>query len=166
MPFTPFARFLDVNGDGTGNASGVGDFSVTPATFFVRPGLNNRLILTTFSINISGSGSKWSLSDYGDVAGGVTNGVNIQQVIGGVTTDIFGTRRMRRNRDWLSSFQELQTFSGNKTDDVFLKVITFFPTNSGDYLLLKDNDELRVILNDNFSTLMEHSFQVRGLRGI
>ncbi len=166
MPFSPFARLLDTNGDGTGNSNGAGNFSVTPATFFIRPGVGNRFILTTFAISISGSGSKWSLSDYGDITGGVTNGVNVQQVISGVTTDVFGTRRMRSNRDWLATFQELNSFSGNKTDDIFLKVITYFPTNSGDYLLLKDNDELRIILNDNFSTLMEHSFQVRGLRGI
>ncbi len=166
MPFTPFARFLDTNGDGTGNSNGTGNFSAIPTKFFITPSPGNLFVLTSFSINISNSGSKWSVSDYGDISGGVTNGVIVRQVLKGITTDIFGARRMKTNRDWLAAFQILHTFQGNKSDDIFLKVSTIFPENSGDYLLLRDNDELGVILNDNFSALDEHSFVVRGLVGI
>ena len=75
ISYPPLIRYLDTNGDGTGTKDANGNYSVTPATFYIKPPLNEIYSITEFLIHVSDA-QNFTITGFGSIAA-LTNGINI-----------------------------------------------------------------------------------------
>ena len=160
----PFIQFLSTDGFGTGTTAANADFTGNPTTFFIQPFPKTTIYINSFRAAISDN-ALFNQLDYGAIAGGVTNGVEITVRLDGNVIDSLEGRRIKTNRDWVEvGFEtQLTSFAGISQS---LTVDNAFMQNFGAFLVLKSTgvpDRLSVTLSDNFSTLVGHTFIVRGL---
>jgi hypothetical protein len=157
---TPLIRYLDTNGNGTGTKTAIGNYSITPATFFIQPSAAQNFVITELVFQYSDSGG-FPIAGYGSGAI-LTNGIRFEAVINGVTFDLLDGLRIKRNDDYfhLITNTKLQLFSGSGgTVNGSFNISDF-----GVPLKLKGAtaDKLQIILNDNFSLLVDQTFVVHG----
>ena len=161
LPF-PIKRYLDTNGDGTGTKNANGDYSVTPGRFYIQPPAGVIYLLDELLIHLVDTGA-FAASDYGNIAGGLTNGVQLFAKRNGVTIfDLLdGVTIMNNGQfghisadmsfpNWASSGGSITV--GFKTSAYGLQ----FPLN-GDTA-----DSLEAILTDDLTGLLDHHFIVTG----
>lgn len=154
-----FTRFMSTNGDGTGDVDAIGDFSGAPVDFFIRPAINETLILNQLIVHIEDTGT----IDAGFYGNGIvlTNGIEILFTAGSeILFDVTESFRIFTNGDWARyAFSEQITEFGTGTN--FVHVLFTFAGLTIKPRIFQDR-ELRIRLNDDFSGLVSHSFNVQG----
>ena len=155
----PLYRYLDTVGDGTGTKVAISDYSVTPQTFKIVCPVGKGYTITSLTLHISGA-TNFQINGYGSINTGLTNGIVIQAIIGGVTFDFTNGMPFKTNDDLghISSIINHVTYSG--TGDSL--IVQFVVTEFGVPLTLNPGDSLQVILHDNFTGLGSQHFVVKG----
>lgn len=161
MDYSVLTRFLDTNGDGTGTTNANGNYSVTPEEFYIQPGEGYYYDIARMIVEIQDT-SGMSAVDYGNIAGGLANGVSVQVVRGATTLRDLTPDPIKSNAEWASYCYDadLKTWS---TGNEFLAVRwTFAKSGKPLYLSGDHSDRLVVTLNDDLTGLVEHKFLVQG----
>ena len=159
--FTPFRRYLDTNGDGTGTKSAIGDYSGAPEEFFIQPPTDDVFALSMLLPSIGDAG-KFGSSDYGAMSM-LTNGILVQKTdsVGNVLEDLTDQVPIRCNGHWLAN-------AGHATRDEDPAAADNWATVSWSLggrlpLVLRHEERFVVKLNDNFSGLTAHWFKIEGV---
>lgn len=160
---TPFLRFLDTNGDGTGTITGVGNFSVVPRALYIQPPATHIYVVNALKLHISDGGTFGQL-DYGNIAAGtIVNGVKIQYLRGATIIADFTTQAPIIDNDGLlhyaNDLQQVNWAGGADSLSANLLAEIF---GIGLSLNGSLNESLRIYLNDNFTGLVDHHFVAYG----
>ena len=98
---TPANRVRRLTDDGTG-ITGIrnmnGDYSVTPKDFWIQPPAGAFWVLQEIGTVIDGV-ANGQLADYGDIAGGLTNGIKFFLEVDGFEIDITGSSNFKNKVD-------------------------------------------------------------------
>lgn len=159
LSFTPTGRFADTIGDGSGEKSAIGDYSLSPVEFKIKPALEEIYEVVSLTVYIEDSGSLDS-GFYGNSIQ-LNNGIEIFARRGNVILwDITDGDPIKKNQDWLKyGFQETVSAFGQGTNVVQYRWQT--EVDSSTMILEGANgDELVGILNDDFSGLTDHKFKI------
>jgi len=162
---TPFLRFLSTSGDGNvANSVATGDYSGAATDFYFQPGATQvfRIGMTQFTVS---DNATFNQGDYAGIAAGLTNGVKLFQRINSVETQLIGGFTIKTNKDFFAASPdvELSTFAGT-AQTISIAFKTFADSNA--YLTLdgRTSDRIIVRLNDNFTSLVDQRFIIRGNR--
>lgn len=155
---TPFVKFL--TNTGVNNANG--NYSLAVTDFTYQPTTVEKFYWETFDIQVSTSAAM-NQTDYGSVAGGLTNGVKFFVSFNGTEVPLVGGFTVKQNVDWfvLTHDVTLSTFAGNaSTLAISFRIMEDF----GAPIVLdgSKNQKLIARLNDNFSTLVVQRFAAKG----
>ncbi len=159
------ARYLDVNGDGTGAIDAIGDYSVTPEEFYIQPPVGAVYELQRVIITIEDAGSIDS-GGYGNNANPLANGIKVECRISGQPTRVLTAQvNIKRTADWNSLCYDGQVADFGAGNSFYVARWTF--SKDGDPIRLGENDILAFVMNDNFSNvggqaLIGHRFLVKG----
>ena len=157
----PFLQALSTNGDETGVTNMVGNYSATPTNFFAAPPAGTRYKVYELKILIAANGAL-NMIDYGQIGGGLTNGITIQFNVNGVLYS--GGVKVFQNWGWAGITNiNVTTFAGTRQT---LEAKVNFPEEYGYHLMLDGDqgDFYQLRLNDDFSTLIGHQAWIRGTR--
>lgn len=161
--YIQFRQYFTQAGDGTGAINANGNYSASATAFYVQPPSDRIYLIGTVLIAVSDN-ANINQTDYGGIAGGLTNGVQGFIKTNGVEVDAFAGNRFKKNIDWYGVGSEviISTFAGN-FQTLSVKFETFADT--GGYIKLdgRSGDQLGIRLNDDFSTLMQQVFVARGI---
>ena len=157
----PLIRFLDTVGDGSGTKSANVDYSVTPATFLLKPPTNQIFILSELLIHLADA-SNFSVTGFGSLSA-LTNGVKIYAKRNGVTVlDILDGESIKTTAHLLhlSSRAVTLDFAGGGNSIT----VSFNALDFGTAFGLYGNftDSMEIILNDDFSGLTDFHFIAHG----
>jgi hypothetical protein len=159
----PYGGYLTVNGVIDGNNSGVVDAHTTPVTLSYVATLPFNM--HTMSITLIGPGTApLTYNGYcGIAAGTIVNGIHFFITsAAGVIVPLLGGIGFKENSQCLSlsSSTPYPPFG----DNVPFLYINFDLINKyGTPLKLATGDRISVVLSDNFSTLIRHTFQAQGV---
>jgi len=163
-----FVRVLTDDGLITGVSNFNSDFSVTPEEAFFQIPAGFIYEITELQITV-GAASKIDQLDYGDIApAGINNGIDIRAAIGGA--DISLLQKIIMNNNDLVNFggsisSQVVDFAGTSdTITTSFNAAAFTPGIIDSSLRLNGDrgDRIRVVLNDDFSSLNLHEFFIRG----
>lgn len=157
-------QFLDTTGDGTGTTNAAGDYSGGVTNFLIAPPAGDIYAINRMIVQIRDAGT----IDAGSYGNNLTlaNGILVQyHDNSGLVTDLTSGIPIETNADWGRVCYDVQEVSFGSGDNYIGIRWTF--GKSGAPLVLKgdEGDELRVVLNDDFSELTGHYFMVQGYRG-
>lgn len=158
---TPFFRPLTVAGDGTGATNANVNASGAPQVWSVGvPAGASFLEIFKLQIMVFDGGGDPSFSDWGFIAGGVANGLTVRTKIAGVTTVGANFKTS------LDLVQNCTRFFNRlmKKDEWLICGESNFMDDFGCPLVLdaSANDRLEIVVNDNFTGLIQQSFTVFG----
>lgn len=159
---TYLGRYLDTNGDGSGSRDATGNYSVTPEIFYIQPPSSqvyriHRMIPSLVDAN------GLIADEYGNLGAPLTNGIQVRiQDDSGTLIDLTDTLPVQTNGDWAHLCHDVNLFDWGSGNDHVTARWTF--ANSGTELRLigANNERLEVVLNDDFTGLLEHEFRVEG----
>ena len=156
----PYRFYLTENGDGTGVTNHNIDYSETPTTIYFEAQylfeLHNLLINITCA-------SKTYQDKYGDITNGLSNGIKfyIRPVGSLVDIPLLYNAGVKKNYEWLEVTHdvEITQWEGNpQTISINLCLVDCFGTS----LSISPGGIFKIILNDDFHTLLNHSFRIAG----
>jgi hypothetical protein len=158
------SRLLDTVGDGSGTKAATGDYSVTPAFFRIKPGPTESFSIERMIVSIEDTAG-FAAADYGNIAGGLANGVvvyveNDRDGIVYRLTDI--SRPIVNNAGWGYCCYDANLVTWGPGNEFLLVRWTF--ARSGAPVVLRGSlgERLVVALNDDCTGLVEHNFLVQG----
>jgi hypothetical protein len=156
----PYRFYLTENGDGTGAINHNGDYSAAPITIYFEA--QYLFEIYNVLINIS-CASKTYQDKYGDITDGLTNGIKFYISTPGSPVDIplLYNAGVKQNYEWLEITHdvEITQWEGNpQTISISLCMVDCF----GIPLSISPGEIIKVVLNDDFSTLVNHSFRISG----
>lgn len=158
----PLLRFLDTNGDGTGTTDAIGNYSVTPATFFVQPPAGYKFILTELQIHLSDGGTFGS-TVYGSLGAALTNGFSLLGKRNGVTIlDLMSGVPVKNNDQLTHLTSRVNLISWAAVNNSLNITFSALDFDTPFILSAAAVDTLEVTLNDDFTGLVDHTFIVRG----
>lgn len=156
-------RFLDTVGNGTGTKNANGDYSLVEGIFRIDPPAGQVYHIRRMLVEVHDSAIA-NADDYGNIAGGLTNGVNLEIRDGsGTLHDFMDGIPVVRNSDWghfcYDGTRRPSTGGGAET----LNIRWSFD-KAGQEVRLDGNlgEFLCVDLNDDLQGLIEHRFMVQG----
>lgn len=153
-------------GDGSGDNSYVGDYSVTPKTLYLTPGPNvgsgSTIQLHRMIISIM-DGNGMTATEWGNLGSALTNGLEFKVLRKGVDQGIFAGINPKSNASWgaLCFDVDIKTWGQVPTDDILVARWTF--AKSGAPIRLHYGDEFQINLNDDFTGLVKQHFLVQGI---
>jgi len=158
----PIQQFLTPTGT-TYYYNGNVNSSVTPINIYHEVASPyTRFEVTSILVNISDN-ANFNQTDFGAIAGGLTNGIKFYWI-----TSEFGTRQLfsqlavKQNYQWssITFHNNLTTFAGlAQTMTADIQTINEY----GKPLTLHRGDSFRATLNDDLSTLVAFTVQLRGI---
>lgn len=159
---TIFSRYLDANGNGTGNKDFSADYSSAAEIAYIQPGASEVFRVARMIVGIEDT-SGFSAAEYGNLGGGLTNGVTVRkQSDGGTLIDLTDGLPVKTNASWGMLCYDVDLKTWGVGDELLVVRWTF--AKAGQYLRLdgSNNERLEVVLNDDFSGLVAHTFMVQG----
>lgn len=161
----PFLRWLSTAGDGTHTTAAItGNYSAGPGVDFyfqVPAGFTYEVAQILITISC---GSGISQNDYGNIVGGLTNGVKLIQKKNGVETQLIGGLTVKKNYEFLAATDSvtISSFSGG-SQTIQFSFDSFSDLNS--YIELNGNTQDQMIfrVQDNFTTLVNQKVIIRGV---
>ena len=159
---TPFYRFADLNGDGSGVYDAIGNYSGAPTPFYIQPAADEILRILRVVVFIRDSGS-FKASGYGSVGGDLTNGIKVEVVDNsGTLIDLTAQESIVTNAGWGSYCYDVDVKTWGTGDEVLLCRWTFGKAGFPLRLVGDNNERLEFILNDDFTFLVHHAFHCQG----
>jgi len=162
----PYQYFLTTTGNGLGAISLASDFSGAPTNVYYKT--STRLDIYNLIITISDN-ANFTQTDFGAIAGGLTNGIKIYAGLGpqggNVEVPLLSTnlRPIKRNYEWygLTPHVSLTSFAGlSQTLIIDFDIVNEY----GKVFPLDPEQSIIAKLNDNFSTLVDFTIGIRGTR--
>ena len=154
-------RYLDTNGSGAGTKDASGDYSAAETIFSIQPPPGQAYRIARMIPHVV-AGGKLQSDKYG-VAIVLTNGITIRtRDDSGTLLNLTDSLPIITNTDWARLCYDL-AISNFGTGNEYLHARWTFQ-KSGQYIrLVGDNNErLEVVLNDDFSDLVEQYFMIQG----
>ena len=159
---SPLIRHLDTNGDGTGTKNAIGNYSAAPTDFFIQPPIGKIFVITTLIFHMSDSGA-FSATDYGSIAGGLTNGLTAVVERQAVQIfDLFEGITIQNNDQFLHISPDVNVVNWSGGTDSL--VVSYDSQKFGIQLSLNGDleDKLIVRLNDDMTPLVDQFFIAHG----
>ena len=155
-------QFLSTNGDGTGTVNANGDYSSTEGEFYIAPPSGYHYNITRMLVFVEDS-ANFSSDEYGNLNTALTNGVRVVvKEHGTEILDLTAGDSIKTNAQWSQYCYDAQSISFGSGND-FLAVRWTF-AKSGSPVYVSPNQRLSVLLNDNLTGLVTHTFMVQGYR--
>lgn len=163
------SQFLDTTGDGTGTENANVDGSSTPVIFKIQPAQGEVFQLNRMLVHIEDSGTFQS-DTYGAIlAAAISTGVQVQVRLtsdDSVIQDLTNGVPVESNQQWgrFCYDTRLDSYIGGGNDHVHVRW-TF--ERDGAPIILDETMYFCIIINDDFTGLVEHYFRITGdrLRG-
>jgi hypothetical protein len=155
-------RYLDTNGNGTGTKSVTGDYSGAEEEFYIQPPNDEVYVIERMLVFVRDDGV-WSTEKYGATTS-VSTGISIEVRTSTDTTllDLTDGIPIKTNGGWGRLCFDSDVKSIGSGDSMLLVRWTF--GKSGRPVTLLEGERLAVVLNDDFQTLVDHTFQVQGYK--
>lgn len=155
-------QFLDVNGDETGATNFNGNYSVTPITAFIQPPAGEVYVITHLLIAVTDN--LVDVDGYGNI-GPLSNGYDIQVVSSAddVIVNLNGALKINSHLDLSTRYYHTRYISTGTGSNSMVHNINF--EEDGQPVILKNQQKLRIVLNDDFTGLVDHSFYANGYKG-
>ena len=159
-PLLPFVRFLDINGDGSGNTLANGDYSSSQGVFYIQPGAGEVLEIIRLVAFIQDSAS-WNLEHYGNLAAALTTGIRIKATVNSVVSFLDGGQPITQNGHWprLTGRASGSDAGWGGGDD---GAIASLELASPLELIGDNSDKLEFTFDDDLTGLIDHRFCVHG----
>lgn len=161
--FEHIFRYLDINGDGSGNENANGNYSVTPETFYIQPPEGEIYEIHRLVISIEDT-NNFQAEEYGDLGSALTNGIQVRlQDDSGTISDYTNGSKVKTNAQWGGLCYDVDVKSWGAGNELLVARITF--VKAGQPILLRGdhNERLEIVLSDNLSGLISHQFMAQGL---
>jgi hypothetical protein len=166
----PLVRILDTNGNGTGTTNAIGNYTaggVGTTDFYIQPAAGTDLTLARLIVQVEDTAIV--ADDYGNIAGGLTNGVQLLQVRQGDTHNLTGGIAVKNNADWARICHDSERKAWGPGNEFLTVRYTFArftddrETIVGGLRLIGHASEKFVVrLSDNLTGLVAHYFTVEG----
>ena len=157
------SQFLDTNGDGTGTFNAAANHSVTPETYFIKPGPDRAFVLSRMIVYVRDTGSI-DAEGFGN-ASALTNGLVIrQQSDTGTVIDLTAQEPIKSNAGFANHCYDATVLTWGTGDEILVSRWTF--ANSGTVINLNGNegDRFEAVVSDDLSTMVDVRFLVQGYR--
>jgi len=165
-----WSQLLSTGGDGSGTSDFIGNYAITAATGLLRAPAGDTFHVARLIVFIQ-DGNGMKSGEYADIGAALTNGITMTLESDGDATPIEinnfspgGT--IKTNADWgrLGYDVDIKSWGGAAPgDDILLSRFTFTKfTKNGDPIALTGDDQIRMIFNDNLSTVVHHQFLFEG----
>ena len=164
MKKTHLFRFLDTVGNGSGTKDATGNYSDAGSgstDFLIAPTGTQVFVLERMIVHIKDT-SGIDADKYGNNIT-LTNGITVTyNDTSGEVVDLLDGVNIFSNGDWARQCYDANLITWGSGNDIVSIRWTF--SRAGIPLVLKgdEGDDLTVTLNDDFSGLLEHRFQVQG----
>lgn len=160
----PFFRYLDTNGDGTGDENAIGDYGTTPDVFFIQPAEGQIMLLSRIIVFVEDA--KGFLADIygGSLAPALTNGITMKVVDDkGTQIDLTNGQPIKTNSQWSQICYDAQLIDwGAGSNDAMAVRFTFAKSGSVIRLEGDKNERFEIGLSDSMVHLEKHTFMVQG----
>ena len=161
--FPNFIRFADTNGDGTGDANAIGDYSSTVTDFLISHPASapTNLFINRLIVHIEDT-NNWSADNYGNLSGPLTNGISILKLDGNlqVSQTVTEADPIKSNAHWGKFCYDVNLVSFGSGNDFFQ--VRWTLAKSGYPARLAPGESFAVRLNDDFTGLVQHTFNFQG----
>ncbi len=163
LPGTPFIRYLDIVGDGTGTKQAAVDYSGGAEEFFIAPPSGDDFVIQQFAMVIADTGS-FDGDFFAATAGLLSIGlaIAVTDAVPVVQINLLDGIPIKRNSEIFNIFSRVVLNDLGSGRKILHAVIDF---DSMGFPLELDggiNDRLMVTLNDDFSLLDDFYFVARG----
>ena len=148
----PFFRYLDINGDGTGNKAVTGNYAGEAEEFYLEPAAGQVFICHRMIVGIEDS-TGMDVGAYG-------NGITLTQ--DGSVIDLLDGLPIKTNGHWAKMCHDVELRAWGTGNDIITVRWTFTKSGPGLRLIGNNNDKLSVTVEDNYSGLLDHKFMVEG----
>ena len=157
-------RYLDTVGDGSGTKNANGDYSSSATDFRINAPAGGVYEITRMLVHIRDA-ANMSADEYGNLNGALANGITVAVYDGDtLDCDLTDGLPVQSNADWGRVCYDAESLSYGSGDD-FVRVRWTF-SKAGQPLYLAGDYNFRVQLNDNFTGLVAHYFQVQGFYSV
>ena len=155
-------RRLDTVGDGTGAKSAIGDYSLAAQDFKITAPPAYQYEVARMIVSIEDTAG-FQAAEYGNLGAALTNGVSVlvTNSSGDTILDLTDGAPVKSNAQWSSLCYDADLKTWGAGNELLAVRWTF--TKAGEPILLKPGQSLVVRLNDDFSGLIGHVFEVQGL---
>lgn len=154
-------RYLDTVGDGTGTKNAIGNHASAAEEYKIVPPSDETYILERVLISIRDTGT-FDAENYGNGVG-LTNGIIVEKRNGsGQLLDLTDGLPIMHNAGWGAQCFDISHLAMGTGDEIMNIRWTF--SRSGQPIRLDgvNGEYLSFTLNDDFSGLVQHYFQVQG----
>lgn len=158
----PFFRYLDTNGDGTGTKSVTGNFGASVEDFYIQPAPTEVFYISRMLVGVE-DGTINSADVYGGLGDPLSNGILLLKTTAAGTLEQYTDLPVTTNGEWAYLCYDLAVNSGiGNANDVMTVRWTFAKTGGLIRLDGRAGERLVIRVEDNFTGLLEHLFQVQG----
>lgn len=160
---THIARFLDLNGDGSGAKDATADYSAASAIFSIQPSAGVSYRITRLMISI-GDGNGFNASGYG-AGNALTTGIQVRvQNDSGTLVDLTDGILVKSNAGWGEHCYDIahNEFGQGAANEIVNVRWTFAKSGQQLRLVGSNNERLEVVLKDDLTGLIHHHFKVNG----
>ncbi len=164
------SQLLSTGGDGSGTTDFIGNYSSTAATGLLRAPVGDTYHVARMIVFLQ-DGTGMKAEEYGDIGAALTNGITMTLESDGDGTPIEVNNflpggNVKTNAGWGHHSFDVDVKSwglGSPGDDVLLSRFTFARFTLGRKpIALASDDQIKMIFNDNLSTLVHHQFLFEG----
>lgn len=162
MSNKPLYRFLDTVGDGSGTKSAVGNYA-SATKFFIKPKPGQLFIIARMIVNIVDA-TVAEAEKYGAMPA-LSNGIVVKKTANGaLVVDYTDGVPIKTNAGWGQVCYDVSNHDwGSLQDDDFIQVRwTFEKASQPLYLNGDKQEQLEVILHDDFTDLVRQYFMIQG----
>lgn len=160
MAYKIISKDLDTTGDGSGTTNAIGNYASEATSFKIAPGDNQTFILHRLIISVEDAGA-FDAAVYGNGIT-LTNGMVLRvSDASGVLFKLTGDN-IKSNADWAEHCHDL-TIHNFGIGNVIMTARWTFSESGVPIELNGDKGQfLEIVLNDDFSALVEHHFLIQG----
>ena len=156
------ARYLDTTGDGTGTKNGNLDGSSVQKILRLAPASGDIYRIARIVISV-GDSNGCAAADFGNITGGITNGIQIR-VHNGVSTvvDLTDGVPIKTNSQWAALMYDSDMKTWGTSDELLACRWTF--TKFGQYMRLDGTagEELQILIDDDLTALDSFYINAQG----
>ena len=154
------SRYADTNGDGTGTANAVGDYSSTTTDFKVTAQPGETLSIGRMIVSAEDT-SGMAARDYGNIGNGLTNGIEVLVTDDlGATINTLTPAPIKDNAEWAKVCYDSNILTWGPGNELLVVRWTF--SKSGAQIELPPGHSVVVRCSDDLTGLVTHNFVIQG----
>ena len=159
----PIFQYLDTVGNGTGTREATGNYSGAEEEFFIAPPSGEVFWVSRLVVLVRDT-SGMQAEEYANLGAALTNGIEVQVRTGASTVelDLSGGIPVKTNAGWGGLCYEASLKTWGAGDEFLLVRWTFSASGTAIRLDGTAGERLAVVLNDDFTGLLSHTFMAQG----